>query len=124
MLSLLANEDNPSEIVHHLKRSYRRKVFGVLTVYQAIIDLDPRFSYKGFHIGTWSLSDTTVIVRDLLEPNGGAARYAFEMLLDLKSKPLGRCVLSHCPVMPFELLITPYVSDGTSWIWNSTALFN
>jgi len=69
VLSLLANDDNPSDIVRSLKPSYRR---------------------PGFFIGSWSLSGPTVLVRDLVDPRGLVVNYGFTMDLNLKSKPLGR----------------------------------
>ncbi|KAF8318743.1 hypothetical protein DL93DRAFT_2225638 [Clavulina sp. PMI_390] len=71
VLSLLANDENPSETVHILKPSLRR---------------------KGFYIGTWSLSGNTVTVRELLDPSGQLTKYGFEMILTIKSKPTGRLV--------------------------------
>ena len=36
------------------------------------------------------LDGTTVHITDLLDPAGGAMRYTFQMILDLRSRPLGR----------------------------------
>jgi len=69
VLSLLANDDNPSEIVHILLPSYRR---------------------NGFLIGSWALMGTNVVIRNLMDPRGQLTKYGFEMVLTLKSKPLGR----------------------------------
>jgi len=44
---------------------------------------------KGYYKGTWRLDGTTVEIRDLADLGGGFG-YGFEMVLSLKSKPLGR----------------------------------
>ena len=35
---------------------------------------------------------TNVVIRDLMDPSGKLTKYGFEMVLTLKSKPLGRFV--------------------------------
>lgn len=35
---------------------------------------------------------TNVVIRDLMDPGGQLTKYGFEMVLTLKSKPLGRFV--------------------------------
>jgi F-box protein 9 len=37
---------------------------------------------------------TAVVIRDLMDPSGLLTKYGFEMVLTLKSKPLGRFVAS------------------------------
>jgi len=70
VLSLLANEDaDPKEVVHSLR---------------------PDLRMKGFMRGRWRLNGTSVHVSDLVDPYSPSGKYSFEMLLDLKSRPLGR----------------------------------
>lgn len=45
---------------------------------------------------------TTVAVRDLINPGGQPTKYSFEMVLTLKSKPLGRFVLASSTVLPAQ----------------------
>ena len=90
VLSLLANEDaDPKEVVHFLKPDLRMKVstlfigariFGLLGI------------NKGFMHGRWRLNGTSVHVSDLVNPYSHSGRYSFEMVLNLKSRPLGRYV--------------------------------
>ena len=46
--------------------------------------------FQGFFIGSWKLEGTTVYITDLMDPSGGAMRYSFQMVLELRSRPLGR----------------------------------
>ncbi|KAG6890318.1 hypothetical protein C0995_009524 [Termitomyces sp. Mi166 len=91
VLSLLANEEfTPQQVIPLLK---------------------PTLRMKGFYIGTWSLTDTTVQITNLLDASGRyplptddsplppsahhfnsgeANRYTFVMTLSLVSRPLGR----------------------------------
>ncbi|EIW58273.1 SCF ubiquitin ligase complex subunit HRT3 [Trametes versicolor FP-101664 SS1] len=61
-----------------------------LSPQQAIPLLNSSLQMKGFYIGTWYLDGTTVHIEDLLEPAGADTRYSFQMILDLRSRPLGR----------------------------------
>ncbi|GBE86403.1 hypothetical protein BKA93DRAFT_803577 [Sparassis latifolia] len=70
VLSLLANDQVPPR--------------------QVISTLKPTLRMKGFFIGNWYLDGTTVRVTNLLDPSGGFVRYAFQMKLELRSRPLGR----------------------------------
>ncbi|KAI0630558.1 hypothetical protein C8Q77DRAFT_212597 [Trametes polyzona] len=70
VLSLLANEE--------------------LAPQQVIPLLKPNLHMKGFFIGTWYLEGTEVHIEDLLEPASADKRYSFQMILDLRSRPLGR----------------------------------
>ncbi|KAI0369166.1 hypothetical protein BV20DRAFT_968356 [Pilatotrama ljubarskyi] len=70
VLSLLANEE--------------------LTPQQVIPLLKPTLRTKGFFVGTWYLDGTEVHIEDLLEPGGSDTRYSFQMILELRSRPLGR----------------------------------
>ncbi|KZT09989.1 uncharacterized protein LAESUDRAFT_711829 [Laetiporus sulphureus 93-53] len=73
VLSLLANEEMPPQ--------------------QIIPVLKPTLHMKGLFIGNWHLSGTTVHVTSLTDPHpsmDSRARYAFQMTLDLRSRPLGR----------------------------------
>ena len=45
---------------------------------------------QGFLIGTWYLDGTELHIEDLLDPGSGGMRYSFQMILDLRSRPLGR----------------------------------
>ena len=46
---------------------------------------------QGLSIGTWRLSGTTVHVESLIDPRPGVVnRHAFQMTLELRSRPLGR----------------------------------
>jgi len=68
VLSLLANEDaSPQEVVHYLH---------------------PGLRMKGFMTGRWYLDGSTVYVTGLMDPT--ISRYTFQMVLSLKSRPLGR----------------------------------
>ncbi|PIL25140.1 hypothetical protein GSI_13029 [Ganoderma sinense ZZ0214-1] len=72
VLSLLANEElAPSHVIPLL---------------------NPTLRMKGFFIGTWYLDGTELHIEDLLpkEPTPGETRYSFQMLLDLRSRPVGR----------------------------------
>ncbi|KAG5723678.1 F-box only protein 9 [Termitomyces sp. T112] len=90
VLSLLANEEfTPQQVIPLLK---------------------PTLRMKGFYIGTWSITDTTIQITNLLDASGRyplptdnlptssvnnsdgseANRYTFVMTLDLVSRPLGR----------------------------------
>lgn len=70
VLSLLANEEvSPQQAIHLLKPSLRM---------------------KGFYIGNWRLEGTTVYITDLMDPSGDTLRYSFQMVLELRSRPLGR----------------------------------
>jgi len=69
VLSLLANDENPSQVVHQLKGSFIR---------------------SGLYTGTWHVSGSRVIVRDLVDLSRTVTKYSFEMSLILRSKPLGR----------------------------------
>lgn len=64
---------------------------------------------QGFFIGSWTLEGTTVIVRDLIDPSGQFAKYGFEMMLSLKSKPLGRYVASLFTTLIAMLFMLLYV---------------
>ncbi|OBZ73944.1 F-box protein pof7 [Grifola frondosa] len=57
---------------------------------QVIPLLKPTLRMKGLLIGNWYLDGTTVHITDLLDPGGTALRYAFQMRLELRSRPLGR----------------------------------
>ncbi|KAH9942007.1 hypothetical protein B0H21DRAFT_878056 [Amylocystis lapponica] len=70
VLSLLANEELPPQ--------------------QVISVLKPTLRMKGLFIGSWQLDGTMVRITDLLDPSGGALRYTFQMMLELRSRPLGR----------------------------------
>ncbi|KAI0832067.1 hypothetical protein BC628DRAFT_1336193 [Trametes gibbosa] len=61
-----------------------------LTPQQVIPLLNPGLRMKGFFIGTWYLDGTAVHVEDLLEPGASDRRYSFQMILELRSRPLGR----------------------------------
>ncbi|KAF8323544.1 uncharacterized protein EI90DRAFT_3076980 [Cantharellus anzutake] len=69
VLSLLANEDNPSDVVQQLKTSIVR---------------------SGLCTGRWHVIGSEVFIHDLFDSGGNVAKYAFEMSLALRSKPLGR----------------------------------
>ncbi|CDO69621.1 hypothetical protein BN946_scf184851.g9 [Trametes cinnabarina] len=70
VLSLLANEElSPQQIIPLLKPSLRM---------------------KGFLVGTWYLDGTEVHIEDLLDPATPDTRYSFQMILELRSRPLGR----------------------------------
>ncbi|KAI0358040.1 hypothetical protein OH77DRAFT_1421315 [Trametes cingulata] len=70
VLSLLANEElSPQQVIPLLK---------------------PTLRTKGFFIGNWYLEGTEVHIEDLVEPGGSDMRYSFQMILDLRSRPLGR----------------------------------
>ncbi|TFK53425.1 hypothetical protein OE88DRAFT_1655559, partial [Heliocybe sulcata] len=77
VISLLANEEmSPQQVIPLLKSSLRM---------------------KGTTIGNWRLEGTTVYITDLIDPSSldpGASysskRYAFQMTLSLRSRPLGR----------------------------------
>lgn len=46
---------------------------------------------QGLSIGTWRLSGTTVHIESLIDPRAGVVnRHAFQMTLELRSRPLGR----------------------------------
>ncbi|GLB41944.1 putative F-Box protein [Lyophyllum shimeji] len=87
VLSLLANEEHPPQ--------------------QIIPLLKPTLRMKGFYIGTWQLSGTTIYLSNLMDASGrfplptdekpqaaaepgDGARYTFGMTLSLASRPLGR----------------------------------
>ncbi|OSD04808.1 hypothetical protein PYCCODRAFT_1363596 [Trametes coccinea BRFM310] len=70
VLSLLANEE--------------------LSPQQTIPLLKPTLRMKGFFIGTWYLEGTEVHIEDLLDPASPNTRYSFQMVLELRSRPLGR----------------------------------
>jgi len=71
VISLLANEEMPPQ--------------------QVIPVLKPTLRMKGLSIGNWRLSGNIVHVTDLLDPSAGSRmRYAFQMMLELRSRPLGR----------------------------------
>ncbi|KAI0654057.1 hypothetical protein C8Q70DRAFT_1030767 [Cubamyces menziesii] len=70
VLSLLANEEHkPQDVIPLLK---------------------PTLRMKGFFIGTWYLEGMEVHIEDLLDPGTNNTRYSFQMVLDLRSRPLGR----------------------------------
>ncbi|KAH9940850.1 uncharacterized protein BXZ73DRAFT_98683 [Epithele typhae] len=70
VLSLLTNEEQaPSQVIPLLKPSHRA---------------------KGFLIGKWYIDGTELHVGDLTEPDKPESRYTFQMLLDLRSRPVGR----------------------------------
>lgn len=52
--------------------------------------LDSSLRMKGLFVGNWELQDSTVFLDSLADPNGTAARYVFQMTLQLRSRPLGR----------------------------------
>ncbi|KAI0725405.1 hypothetical protein C8Q72DRAFT_852664 [Fomitopsis betulina] len=53
--------------------------------------LKPTLHAKGLSIGTWRLSGTTVHIESLIDPRAGVVnRHAFQMTLELRSRPLGR----------------------------------
>jgi len=69
-LSLLANEDeNPQDVVHYLQ---------------------PELQMKGFMRGRWHLDGSAVYITNLSNPNQPVAKYTFQMVLSLKSRPVGR----------------------------------
>ncbi|KAG8889261.1 hypothetical protein FRB98_005074 [Tulasnella sp. 332] len=45
---------------------------------------------SGHYVGQWQLEGTTVVLEDLLDSEGLFTRYAFEMVLELQSRPVGR----------------------------------
>ena len=47
-------------------------------------------SSQGFFIGQWRLDGTTVYITNLMDPSGTTLRYSFQMVLELRSRPLGR----------------------------------
>ncbi|KAI0708819.1 hypothetical protein C8T65DRAFT_206191 [Cerioporus squamosus] len=70
VISLLANEElAPSHVIPILK---------------------PTLRMKGFFIGNWYLDGTEVHIDDLLDPGMDGTRYSFQMVLELRSRPLGR----------------------------------
>ncbi|KAJ6581588.1 hypothetical protein B0H19DRAFT_1115955 [Mycena capillaripes] len=84
VLSLLANEEtSPAQVIHTLKPSLRK---------------------KGLFIGTWKLSGSVITISNLIDASGRYpippvsnpgnneqfARYAFSMVLSVRSRPLGR----------------------------------
>ncbi|KAJ7916231.1 hypothetical protein B0H13DRAFT_2323506 [Mycena leptocephala] len=84
VLSLLANEETtPAQLIPTLKPSLRK---------------------KGLFIGTWKLSESVVSISNLVDASGRYpippittpgneepfARYSFNMVLSLRSRPLGR----------------------------------
>ncbi|KAI0040964.1 hypothetical protein FA95DRAFT_789684 [Auriscalpium vulgare] len=70
VISLLANEEHEPQ--------------------QIITVLRPTLRMKGFFIGSWRLEGTTIYITDLVDPSNSFARYAFQMTLQLRSRPLGR----------------------------------
>jgi F-box protein 9 len=87
VLSLLANEhENPQAVVQTLQPDLHMKVLLPLVTFQITADLLP----KGFMKGKWYLDGSTVHVTDLVDPS--LSRYTFQMVLSLKSRPLGRQV--------------------------------
>ncbi|KAI0766711.1 hypothetical protein BD413DRAFT_672876 [Trametes elegans] len=70
VLSLLTNEDfGPQQVIPLLK---------------------PTLRMKGFFIGTWYLDGTDVHIEELLDPAATEIRFSFQMILHLRSRPLGR----------------------------------
>ncbi|KAI0075306.1 hypothetical protein K474DRAFT_1709112 [Panus rudis PR-1116 ss-1] len=71
VLSLLANEEiSPQQIIPMLK---------------------PNLNMKGFFIGQWRLTGTTIHITSLTDPTGltsSSRRYTFQMTLELRSKPV------------------------------------
>lgn len=48
---------------------------------------------QGLRMGTWLLDGTTVILQSMVDPSEENPKYAFELTLDLRSRPLGRSVM-------------------------------
>ncbi|EPQ56317.1 hypothetical protein GLOTRDRAFT_74909 [Gloeophyllum trabeum ATCC 11539] len=77
VISLLANEEvEPQQVIPLLK---------------------PTLRMKGVTVGNWRLEGTTVYITDLIDPaslelnaSARSKRYAFQMTLALRSRPLGR----------------------------------
>lgn len=46
--------------------------------------------YQGLLVGQWRLEGTNVYLTNLMDPFGSTLRYSFQMILDLRSRPLGR----------------------------------
>ena len=47
---------------------------------------------QGLFLGRWALQGNTVSIVDLTDSMGSTTRYTFQMSLNLRSRPLGRCV--------------------------------
>ena len=52
--------------------------------------ISSKLAMQGFFIGNWRLEGTTVYITDLMDPSGDTMRYSFQMILELRSRPLGR----------------------------------
>ncbi|KAH9840249.1 uncharacterized protein C8Q71DRAFT_746458 [Rhodofomes roseus] len=54
--------------------------------------LKPTLHIKGLSLGSWRLTGTTVHIESLIDPrpSGSTNRHAFQMTLELRSRPLGR----------------------------------
>lgn len=76
------------------------------------VDIDFPGNEKGFFVGTWTLTGTTVMLNNLVDPSGRVDRYGFEMILHLKSKPLGRYV--QIIIISSLQRVEPFDLDGTS----------
>ena len=93
-MSLLTNEEQaPAHVIPLLKPSLRAKVRPPpsgpkATRHPPTLTRAP--AAQGFLIGTWYLDGTELHVDALLEPGAAATRYSFQMVLDLRSRPLGR----------------------------------
>ncbi|KAI0083944.1 hypothetical protein BDY19DRAFT_899405, partial [Irpex rosettiformis] len=70
VFSLLTNEEVPPQTV--------------------IPILNASLRMKGFYVGQWRLEGTTVYITNLMDPGGLSLRYTFQMMLELRSRPLGR----------------------------------
>ncbi|KAG6919524.1 hypothetical protein DXG01_005114 [Tephrocybe rancida] len=118
VLSRPGLSDNSWVNVNHLITYHRRffpngQVLSLLaneeyTPQQVIPLLKPTLRMKGFYIGTWQLTDTTIQLTNLLDASGRfplptddplashhapvveGSRYTFVMTLGLVSKPIGR----------------------------------
>lgn len=91
VLSLLANEEfTPQTIIPLLNPTLRRKVDHNETYLSFFHHVNIHFVTQGFFIGNWRLEGTTVYITDLMDPSGDTLRYSFQMILELRSRPLGR----------------------------------
>lgn len=88
VVSLLANEEEEVKtIIPLLKPTLRMKVKIYAIKSNLTISL---IIPQGLLVGTWYLDGTTINVRSMVNPDRENARYAFQMSLSLRSRPLGR----------------------------------
>lgn len=87
VLSLLANEEvGPQQVIPVLKPTLRMKV----RISDSTSSTQTNEFLQGLLIGNWHLEGTTVYITDLMDPSGNRLRYSFQMILELRSRPMGR----------------------------------